>query len=44
MGTASLPMLDALGLAKIKVRYMPATMMFDHYLAGTKIDLTLLNL
>lgn len=43
MGTASLPMLDALGLEKIKVRYLPANILFDHYLSQTKIDLTLLG-
>ncbi len=44
MGTASLPMLDALGLEKIKVRFLPAEMMFSHYIAGTKVDLDELNL
>ena len=44
MGTASLPMLDALDLEKIKVRFLPAEMMFSHYIAGTKVDLDELNL
>lgn len=44
MGTASLPMLDALGLEKIKARFLPAEMMFSHYIAGTKVDLDELNL
>lgn len=43
-GTASMPMLDALGLEKIKVRFLPATVMYDHYIAGTKMDLSELNL
>ena len=44
MGTASLPMLDALGLEKIKVRFLPAEMMISHYIAGIKVDLDELNL
>lgn len=44
MGTASLPMLDALGIEKIKVRFLPAEMMFSHYIAGTKVDLDEVNL
>lgn len=44
MGTASMPMLDALGLEKIKVRYLPAAKLFDHFVAGTTIDLSELNL
>lgn len=43
-GTASMPMLDALGLEKILVRFIPATLMYDHYISGTKIDITLLRL
>lgn len=43
-GTAALPMLDALGLEKIKVRFLPATMMYDHYVSGTKMKLEMLNL
>lgn len=44
MGTASLPMLDALGLEKTKVRFLPAEMMFSHYISGIKVDLDELNL
>ena len=43
-GTASMPMLDALGLERIKVRFLPAKIMYDHYIAGTKMDLNELNL
>lgn len=44
MGTASLDMLDKLGLEKIKVRYLPADTVFEHYIAGIQLDLSLLNL
>lgn len=43
-GTASMPMLDSLGLEKIKVRFLPAALMYDHYTAGTKMDLSALML
>lgn len=43
-GTASMPMLDSLGLEKIKVRFLPATVMYEHYTAGIKMDLSCLNL
>ena len=37
-GTASLPMLDALELQKIKVRLLPADRMFVYYLAGKHLE------
>ena len=43
-GTVSLAMLDQLGLEKIQVRFLPATMMFDYYLAGEQIDVDTLQL
>ena len=43
-GTVSLGMLDQLGLEKIQVRFLPATMMFDYYLAGEQIDVDTLQL
>ena len=44
IGTASLPMLDKIGLAKIAVRFLPAKMMYNHYVNGTKMDISLLNI
>lgn len=43
-GEASLKMLSALGLQDIKVRLLPAAMVFNHYLSGRKMDLAILNL
>ena len=43
-GEAVLKMLEALGLEKIKVRFIPVKQAYRHYLAGTKMDITLLNL
>lgn len=43
-GEASLEMLSALGLQDIKVRFLPADMVYDHYLSGRKMDIGLLGL
>ena len=43
-GTARMPMLEALGLENIQIRLIPATMLYEHYLAQTKIDIGLLEL
>jgi len=43
-GFVSLPMLDSLGLTNIEVRMVPATMMFEYYLTGKKLNLLLLEL
>lgn len=43
-GEVSLEMLDRLGLQSIKVRLLPASMAFSHYLSGKKIDIGILEL
>ena len=43
-GTARMPMLEALGLENIKIRLIPATILYDHYLNQSKIDIGLLEL
>lgn len=43
-GYVSLSMLDNLGLEKIKIRFLPATQMYSHYLMNKKIDVELLEL
>lgn len=43
-GEASMEMLSALGLQNIKVRFIPATMAYDHYLSGRKMDIRVLEL
>lgn len=43
-GEASLNMLTELGLQNIKVRFLPATMAYDHYLFGKNLDLEVLAL
>lgn len=43
-GTVSMDMLDRLGLEKIQVRCVPAKLMYSHYLEGSKIDISILNL
>ena len=43
-GEASLNMLTELGLQNIKVRFLPATMAYDHYLFGKNLDLEVLGL
>ena len=42
-GTVSMPMLDNLGLERIKVRLLPAAAAYEHYMAGTKYDITRLR-
>lgn len=43
-GEASLSILSAIGLQDIKVRFLPAAMVYDHYLLGKKLDIKLLEL
>ena len=43
-GEASMEMLSALGLQNIKVRFLPADMVYAHYLSGRKMDIASLNL
>lgn len=43
-GEVSMDILYALGLQNIKVRFLPADMVYDHYLSGKKMDISLLNL
>ncbi len=43
-GEASLKMLSALGLQNIKVRLVPATIVYEHYLSGKKMDIRILYL
>ena len=43
-GCASLTMLDNLGLQQIKVRFVPAKKLYEHYLNGTKYDISQLKL
>lgn len=43
-GTARMPMLEALGLENIQIRLIPATLLYDHYLNQSKIDIALLEL
>lgn len=43
-GVASMQMLSALGLQDIKVRFLPADMVYDHYLSGRKMDISRLEL
>lgn len=43
-GEVSLAMLDSLGLQKIQIRLLPAAMVYEHYLSGTKLDMRLLAL
>lgn len=43
-GTARMPMLEALGLENIQIRLIPAVMLYEHYLAQSKIDIELLGL
>lgn len=42
--TVSLHMLSRLGLESIKVRFLPATMAYESYLSGRKLDLSILKL
>lgn len=43
-GEVSMEMLSSLGLQNIKVRFVPADMVFDHYLSGRKMDIGILKL
>lgn len=43
-GMARMPMLEALGLENIQIRLIPARMLYEHYLAQSKIDIELLGL
>lgn len=43
-GEVSMQMLKTLGLQNIKVRFIPASMAYDYYLAGKKMDISLLEL
>lgn len=43
-GSVSLAMLSSLGLQDIKIRLLPACMMFQHYLSNTKLDIRKLML
>ena len=43
-GEASMEMLSDLGLQNIKVRFIPATIAYDHYLSGRKMDVGVLKL
>ena len=43
-GEASMEMLSALGLQNIKVRFLPARMVYAHYLSDRKMDIDALNL
>lgn len=43
-GEASMEMLSSLGLQNIKVRFLSADMVYDHYLSGRKMDIKMLGL
>ena len=43
-GEASMEILSSLGLQNIKVRFLPARLVYDHYLSGRKMDVSLLRL
>lgn len=43
-GEASMQMLSALGLQNIKVRFLPAEKVFEHYLSGRKMEISMLEL
>lgn len=43
-GETSMEMLSSLGLQNIKVRFLPADMVYDHYLSGRKMDIKMLGL
>lgn len=43
-GEASMKMLSDLGLQDIKVRFLPADMVYEHYLSGRKMDTSILEL
>ena len=43
-GEASMQMLSALGLQNIKARFLPADMVYEHYLSGRKMEISMLEL
>lgn len=43
-GTATMKMLEALGLENIQIRLLPARILYDYYLSQKKIDIELLEL
>lgn len=43
-GTASLAMLNNLGLQDIQIRLLPARLAYEHYIADTKIDIQMFKL
>ncbi len=43
-GEVSMEILSKLGLQNIKVRLLPASMVYDHYLSGRKMDIKMLGL
>lgn len=43
-GEASMEMLSGLGLQSIKVRFVPATIVYEYYLSGRKLDISILGL
>ncbi len=43
-GEASMQMLSALGLQNIKVRLLPAETVYEHYLSGRKMEISMLEL
>ena len=43
-GAVCMQMFSRLGLDSINVRFLPAAMAYDYYLAGKKLDVSLLNL
>ena len=43
-GEASMEMLSNLGLQNIKVRFLPATLAYEHYLSGRKLNINILEL
>ena len=43
-GEVSMGMFSSLGLQNIKVRFLPADMVYDYYLSGSKMDVKMLEL
>lgn len=43
-GEVLMEMFSSLGLQNIKVRFLPADMVYDHYLSGRKMDIKMLGL
>lgn len=43
-GEASMEMLSSLGLQNIKVRFLPAGMVYEYYLSGKKMEINILDL